>query len=166
MMTLVNTAYEMGALRRSLVEAFPDIDDETLHDTLDGCSDLNQLIAELVRSSLADSDMIEALRIRVDAMRSRQARLEQRKDKKREAARAAMEAAGLMKLVEPDCTIALRESARAAVIADETLIPEWFWVPQPSKLDKAAVFAALKGGTAVTGAELSDRRLILNIRTK
>ncbi|MGE0629996.1 MAG: siphovirus Gp157 family protein [Hyphomicrobiaceae bacterium] len=165
-MNIQTTALQIGELRQRLLESFPDVDDQTMHDTLDGCSNLNELIAELVRSSLADADLVEALRLRVDDMRSRQARLEQRKDKKREAARAAMEVAGLGKLVEPDCTISLREAPRAVIIIDEVLIPEWFWVPQPAKLDRMAVLNTLKGGTAVSGAELADRRLILSIRTK
>ena len=38
-------------LRQRLIEAFPRIDDETLHDTLEGITTLEDLIAETIRSA-------------------------------------------------------------------------------------------------------------------
>ena len=42
-------------LRRRLLEAEPDLDETTLLDTLEGLTDLNEAIAELVRSALVDA---------------------------------------------------------------------------------------------------------------
>ena len=42
-------------LRQQLIEAFPRIDDETLHDTLEGITTLEELIAETIRSALLDA---------------------------------------------------------------------------------------------------------------
>ncbi len=41
-------------LRRRLLEAEPDLDEQTLLDTLEGATDLNAAIGELVRSALLD----------------------------------------------------------------------------------------------------------------
>ena len=51
-------------LRQRLIEAFPRIDDDTLHDTLEGITTLEDLIAETIRSAPYDKpeDYVEALR--------------------------------------------------------------------------------------------------------
>ena len=41
-------------LRREIQERFPDADEETLQDTLEGLTDLNEMISAVVRSRLDD----------------------------------------------------------------------------------------------------------------
>lgn len=155
-----------SALRRRLLEAEPDIDDHTLHDTLEGATNLHETIAALVRSSLDDADLIAALKLRIAENRERLERLSGRLEKKRAVALAAMEEAGLDKVMEADFTLSLRPSPPSVVVTDEKLIPEWFWVPQPAKLDKRALLETMKAGTAVNGAALSNSRRSLQVRTK
>ena len=45
-------------------------------------------------------------------------------------------------------------------ITDDSLLPDTYLVPQPPKVDKAGIKAALKAGTAVTGAELTEKNNI------
>ena len=45
---------EYGILRESLLEQIPDLDAETLADTLEEITDLREMLAELVRSALED----------------------------------------------------------------------------------------------------------------
>lgn len=152
--------------KRRILLAEPDIDDETLADTLEGATNLHEAITRLVRSALDDADLIAALKLRIDDQRERLDRLNGRLEKKREIALAAMEEAGLDKIMEPDFTLSLRPSPPSVVVTDEKLIPEWFWVPQPAKLDKRALLDTMKAGTAVNGAALSNSRRSLQVRTK
>jgi hypothetical protein len=46
--------HRYGILRQKLLEAFPETDDETIRDTLEGITTLDELIAEIVRSALID----------------------------------------------------------------------------------------------------------------
>ena len=154
------------ALRRQIIEAIPDIDETTLADTLEGATNLHEAIGALVRSALDDEDLVSALKVRLEAYRQRLDRLGQRIKTKRGLAKSAMEEAGIDKIVEADFTLSLRTAPPAVVITDETAIPEWFWIPQSPKLDKRALADALKAGTAVTGAELSNAERSLSIRTK
>ena len=85
---------------------------------------------------------------------------------KREVALAVMEETGIEKLCEPDFTVSLRISPPGVVITSEEDIPEWFWIPQDPKLDKRAILEAIKAGTAVAGAELSNTKVSLSVRTK
>jgi hypothetical protein len=152
--------------RRRLLEADPDLDEVTLADTLEGITDLNEAIAEVVRSALLDAAYIAGLKQRIDEMRARLDRLELRHERKRAAVLDAMEAAGIAKISEPDFTVTLKASPLSVCITDETAIPEWFWIPQPARLDKRSLLDALKAGTGITGAELANRQATLSIRTK
>ena len=153
-------------LRRRLIEADPEIDETTLLDTLEGATDLHEAIGEVVRSALEDEAMLNGLKGRLEDLKSRLARIKHRLDKKREVALAVMEDTGIEKLMEPDFTVSLRVSPPGVVITSEDDIPEWFWVPQDPKLDKRAILDAIKAGTAVTGAELSNSKISLAVRTK
>jgi hypothetical protein len=166
MSSLSHSVAHFAELRRRLLESDPDIDEVTLLDTLEGITDLNEAIAEIVRSALLDASYISGLRQRVDEMRQRLDRLEARHDRKRATVLEAMEAAGIAKITEPDFTVTLKAAPPAVCITDEQAIPEWFWIPQPARLDKRALLETLKAGTGVTGAELSNRQNSLAIRTK
>ena len=61
-MSLSHHAYLLERLRTE----FPEADEETLMDTVEGLSDLDEVIAEIVRSRLEDLAMAEALRRRRD----------------------------------------------------------------------------------------------------
>ena len=65
-----------AVLRERLLTAFPDADAETIRDTLEGISDLNELIAEVIRSALIDEALQAGLRSRLDDMKERLGRLE------------------------------------------------------------------------------------------
>lgn len=51
-------------------------------------------------------------------------------------------------------------TSKATEITDEAAIPQVFRIPQPDKIDKAGILAALKDGTIITGAQLVERQSI------
>ena len=68
-------------LREKLVEEFRDIDEETLNDTLEGLTNLHEILAAVIRSQQRDGDMVKALKERIGEMRERLKRFEQRIEK-------------------------------------------------------------------------------------
>jgi Siphovirus Gp157 len=153
-------------LKQRILTAHPGLDDETLADTLEGITNLHEMIAAVIRSALVDEALQAGLRTRLEEMRQRLARLEERGAKKRQLALEAMCEAELKKLEEPDFTASARAGPPPLVIVAEPEIPEPYWVPQPPKLDRQSLLADLKRGALIQGAQLGNPKHCLAVRTK
>jgi hypothetical protein len=153
-------------LRQQLCAEYPAIDDETLQDTLEGLTNLPEMLGCVLRSHLDDLAFLAALRTRILDMQERFARIEYRADKKRALVASVMERAGIKKLTEPDFTASLREVPPGLIVIEEGKIPEAFWKPQPPKLDRKALLVALKAGEVVAGAALGNGSTTLAVRTR
>jgi hypothetical protein len=152
--------------RQRLIADFPSADEETLLDTLEGITDLHEMIAAVIRSALVDEALHSGLRFRVDDMKERLSRLELRANKKRELALEAMSDVGLTKLEQPDFTASTRAGSPALVVIAEERIPDSYWLPQPPKLDRQAILGELKRGIEIPGAQMSNPKPALSVRTK
>ncbi len=153
-------------IREQIRNEFPDIDDETLADTVEGLTNLNEMLGVVVRSHLDDMAIIEALKSRVADMQDRLSRISKRGEKKRELVTSVMEQADLKKLAEADFTVSLRSTSAPLVVTEEGSIPEPFWKPQALKLDRQGLITALKSGEQVSGVVLGNPRMTIAIRTK
>jgi hypothetical protein len=149
-----------------LLGSWPELDQETLADTLEGITGLHEMIAAVIRSALVDEALQAGLRTRLEEMRQRLVRLEDRGAKKRDLALEAMCEVGLKKLEEPDFTASARAGLPPLLILAEPEIPEPYWVPQPPKLDRQALLADLKRGAVINGAQLGNPKPCLAVRTK
>lgn len=154
------------ALAAELKQAYAEIDQETLEDTLEGLSDLPDLLKEVVRSSLDDEVLVEALQERVAAMKERLERLQTRHGHKRALVTATMTKAGLAKILAEDFSVSLRQGPARLDITDEKAISPAFLVMQAPKIDRAGILAALKQGEAVAGAALQTGLSYVQVRTK
>jgi hypothetical protein len=152
--------------RDRLLAEIPDLDEETLSDTLEGITDLREMLAEVVRSALDDEALAGGLSTRMADMKARLERFEARARRKRELALRAMAEAEIPKLAEPDFTASLRQGAPKLEVIAEDKIPAAYWKPQPPKLDKQGLLVALKTGTAIEGASLMAAQMQLSVRTK
>ncbi len=153
-------------LRQQLEARFPNADEETLLDTLEGMTNLNEMVAEVIRSRLEDLALITGLRTRLSDMQARLGRLEDRAEKKKEIVATVMERAGLKKLMQPDFTLSLRPTAPPLVVVDEAQIPDAFWKSQAPKLDRQGLIGALTNGRDVPGATLGNGGMTISVRTK
>ncbi len=138
-------------LRERLAADFPDADEECLRDTLEGLTNLTDMLAEVLRSALEDQAFGSALRSRIGDMQARLSRIEERARKKRDLVCSVMERADVRKLTEPDITVSLRPSRAPLVLTDEAAIPGDYWKAQAPKLDRQGLIAALSAGRDVPG---------------
>lgn len=157
---------EHELLRQQLCADFPGIEDEALQGTLEGLTNLPEMLGGVLRSHLDDFAILAALRTRILDMQERFARIEYRADKKRALVATVMDRAGIKKIAEPDFTASLREVPPGLIVIEEGKIPEAFWKPQPPKLDRKALLAALKAGEVVAGAALGNGSTTLAVRTR
>ena len=153
-------------LRNRLLAEVPEIDEQTLADTLEGLTDLREMLAEIIRSALDDEALVAGLSTRLSDMKARIERFETRAKRKRELALKAMSEAEISKLMATDFTASLRHGVPLLEVIEETKIPAAYWKPQPPKLDRQGLLAALKGGTIIEGAVLEPARMQLSVRTK
>jgi hypothetical protein len=58
-----------------LLTDFSTLDEQTLRDTLEGITDLHEMIAAVIRSAVVDEALHSGLRFRIDDMKERLSRL-------------------------------------------------------------------------------------------
>ena len=111
-------------LKERLLASYSFDDEETLAETLEGITDLHEMIAAVIRSALVDEALHAGLRFRLDDMKERLSRLELRATKKRQLALEAMSEVVLTKLEQSDFTASARPGAPALTVIAEERIPE------------------------------------------
>ena len=153
-------------LRSRLLAEIPDIDEETLADTLEGITDLREMLAEVIRSALEDEALASGLSTRLNDMKARLERLETRAGRKRQLALRAMSEADIQKLAESDFTASLKQGAPTLDVVDEVKVPAAYWKPQPSKLDRQGLLSALKAGVAIEGVAIAPTQTQLSVRAR
>ena len=153
-------------LKEKLTAAFPEVGDDTLTDTLEGITDLHEMITAVIRSALVDEALSTGLRNRLNDMKERLARLEERGFKKRKLALEAMDEVGLNKLQQPDFTASARPGSPSLLVTAESDVPAPYWVPQPPKMDRQALLGELKRGNEIPGVQLNNPKTVLVVRTK
>lgn len=155
-----------NTLRDMLLAELPCLDAETLADTLEGETNLHEMVAAIARSALEDEAMVDCLVKRLDDMKARRDRLQLRADRKRALVLRVMSEARLTKLVVPDFTLSVRSGSPSLEVVVEALVPDAYWKPQPPKLDRQSLITDLKRGVAIDGVRLSPAHPHLAIRTR
>jgi len=153
-------------IREWLLQHFPDVDDQTIRDTLEGETNLHEMIAAVIRSALVDEALSAGLRKRLEDMKERLTRLDERGAKKRQLALEAMAEAGLSKLQQSDFTASTRPGSPSLLVTAEGEVPSPYWVPQAPKLDRQALLGQLKRGAEIPGVQLNNPKPVLVVRTK
>lgn len=141
-------------------------DDDAIRDTLEGETDLDQQIRALVLSIGDDKALIAGLTAHVAELNERLTRFKNRVEAKRTLILQAMTIADVEKYEFDAATVSRRKTAPAVRVIEEADIPSDYWAPQPPKLDKRKLLAALTEGTIIPGAALSNQHDTVSIRTK
>lgn len=158
-------------LREMLLVQCPELaeDEQTLADTLEGISSIDEALAAVARSIEDDEALADGCKKRMVELAERAARFSQRIETKRRLIAETMERAGLAKVTLHDMTLSLSHPAPKVIITDESRLPAHVMVaPEPPapKPDRKAIAGLLKSGVAVPGAELSNGGISLTVRRK
>ena len=153
-------------LRERIQAEEKDIDEQTLADTVEGLTDLHEIVAAIIRSALVDEALASGLKERIKAMQERLERFEDRASKRRQIARDVMGETEIKKITAPDFTVSLRPGTPSLVVVDEAVIPEAFWEPQAPRLNRQTLLSELKQGEPIAGVALSNPQPVLSVRTR
>jgi len=165
-MNLEFAAIHYRAVRDRLQAEDPQIDEQTLADTVEGLTDLHEILTAVIRAALADEALAAGLKVRVAEMEDRLARLQDRAAKRRQIAKDVMVELDLKKLTAPDFTASIRPGMPALTVIDEAAVPSIYWEPRDPRLNRQGLVADLKQGAEITGVSLSNPEPVLSVRTK
>ncbi len=163
---LPSSAIRYKALRVRLAAEDPSLDERTLADTVEGLTDVHEILMAIVRAALEDEAHATGLKGRVAEMEDRLHRLQDRAAKRRQIAKEVMTELDLKKLQAPDFTASIRAGFPSLMVLNENEIPSIYWEPRDPKLDRATLIADLKNGREVGGATLSNPEPVLSVRTR
>jgi hypothetical protein len=165
-MNLEFAATTYRAIRDRIRKQDPQFDEQALADTVEGLTDLHEILAAVVRAVLADEAMATGLRCRISDMQGRLDRLQDRAAKRRQIAKDVMAELDLKKLTAPDFTASIRPGLPALVVLNEDAVPKTYWEPGEPRLRRQILASDLKGGVEVAGATLSNPEPVLSVRVR
>jgi hypothetical protein len=154
------------AVRERIRALEPELDEQTLADTVEGLTDVHEILAAIVRAALADEALATGLKSRIAEMQERLERLQERAAKRRQIVKDTMVELDLKKLMAPDFSASIRPGMPALLVIDEAAVPSIYWEPREPRLDRQGLLAELKQGTEITGVTLSNPEPVLSVRIK
>jgi hypothetical protein len=98
---LIVAAAGYRAIQDRIRAVDPQIDEQTLSDTVEGLTDLHEILTAIIRAALADQALATGLEGRIAEMEARRDRLQDRAAKRRQIAKDAMVEVDLKKLSRP-----------------------------------------------------------------
>lgn len=141
-------------------EGEPDL----IADMIEGETGLHEAIGKVLDGVIDDEGLLAGIAAITSAYADRAKRIADRVIRRRNAIERAMSVGELTKLELPQATLSLRRVPPKLHIVSEATIPDSFWVPQPPKLDRGEIAAAIKAGHEVPGAALDNGSTTLAIR--
>ena len=163
-MTVAAAGYRL--IRDRIRAEDPQIDERTLADTVEGLTDLHEIVAAIVRSALTDEALATGLKGRIAEMQDRLDRLQDRASKRRHIAKDVMTELDIKKITAPDFSVSIRPGMPALLVLDESAVPSLFWQPSAPRLNRQGLLSELKNGADITGVTLSNPEPVLSVRTR
>jgi hypothetical protein len=164
-MNLEFSALTYRAIRDRIRAEDPQIDEQTLADTVEGLTDLHEIITVIIRSALADEALATGLKSRIADMQERLDRLQDRASKRRQVAKDVMIDLDIKKITAPDFSVSIRAGLPLMVI-DEAAVPSIYWQPSAPRLKRQELLSELKDGAAIEGVALSNPEPVLSVRVR
>ena len=165
-MSLEFAAIAYRAIRDRIRAEDPQIDEQALADTVEGLTDLHEILGVIIRAALADQALATGLEVRIGEMQARRDRLQERAAKRRQIAKDVMVELDLKKITAPDFTVSIRPGMPSLLVLDEAAVPSIYWEPREPRLNRQELLNELKDGAEIQGVALSNPEPVLSVRTK
>jgi hypothetical protein len=154
---VLDAAYNYRTIRERLLAGDPSLadDPECLLDTLEGCTDLREAIALMLRIAKRIEFETEGLAEYINAMQIRKAERLHRAGTMRATALTIMSEHEIKKIEAPDLTASRTPAPRSVIITNENLIPERYQRIK-REANRTEIKKALLNRLDVPGADLSN----------
>lgn len=160
--------YEISQHYLSALEFFGDVDNDmpldAALDTLEAIEgDFEQKVISVAAYAKQLDAEAEAIKAAMERMEKRRKAIEHRADYLKDYAKVCMEQMGKKKVSHPWFNLSIQKNPPSVTVYDEAALPfEYIVEIVTTKVDKAAIKAALTAGVAVSGAKLSNgTRLVI-----
>ena len=168
---LRTVAHDYARQRQALIDATGlDENDECLADTLEGISNLDELIVAALREAKQAQAMAEAIKAIIAENNERRERLIAKAERIRFAVACAMQDAGLHKITAPDMTVSERMSKPAPKVIDADALPAWAKVEKisyaPNRDAIKQAFEEDPQGFSCPGVIVTNAEPVLTVRSK
>lgn len=162
-LTKIQQLKKMLADESVLYDENGDVDATLLLDMIEGETDLHELLLEVDESVAQYESNVEAIKVRIEGLNKRKARMQKSADTLRTIIMSAMDKAGIQKINDACTTLSLKVKPPSLMVTDESLLPSDYFEMKPI-LNKKTLLADLKDGKEIQGAELSPEGISLMIR--
>lgn len=141
-------------------------EDEVLRaDMIEGETDAKECLRKLERQRQDTLGLIKGLAIVIEDLHARRGRFERREEAMRRLMHKVLDAADLPKMELPEATLSIRKGTPKVIITEQNDIPDYY-IRIKKEPDRTLIGAALKAGSSVPGAVLSNAEPHLSIRTR
>jgi hypothetical protein len=165
-MNLEFAAITYRSIRDRIRGEDPNIDEQTLADTVEGLTDLHEIVTVIIRSALSDEALASGLKSRIGEMQNRLERLQDRASKRRQIAKDVMVELDLKKITAPDFSVSIRPGLPSLMVIDEAAVPSIYWQPSAPRLKRQELLSELKDGSEIEGVALSNPEPVLSVRVR
>ena len=164
-MSRVHEEISRAAAVRQRLEELKATDPDLVLDTIEGETDLLEIMAWLLRK-LGDEDyMQDGITARIADLQTRRRDSEGRSERLRDTLLRCVEATGEKSVRLAEATLSVANRVPGIATIDEALLPETFFRVE-RKASRTAINAALKAGEEVPGVTLSNGGSSLTVRRK
>lgn len=150
---------------KALLAEYPQLtdDEELLKDTLEGNTRFNEVMERFLDALRENETLAEAISQRIGKLRERQTRLTHRAQFYRSLMHRLLDWAGIKSVTLPEAKISVINSPDKVIITDESAITDDF-MRITKEPNKTAIKNALKSGSIVPGATLSNGGTTISVR--
>lgn len=161
-MSLHNEIQAAKALRETLSDILDD--EDALRDTIEGETNLHEVIARVISSLDDDAALVAAINDQISRHQHRRDRVKSRLEAKRQSIAQAMLIGEIKTLETASGTATIKNTPKKLIVTEESDIPTAYWKTEP-KLNRKGLLDALKDGANVPGATLSNGGQTIQIRS-
>jgi len=138
-------------------------DEELFRDTLEGNTRFNEIMDRLLGEMRDNETLAEATSARIAKIRERQTRLTHRAQFYRSLMHRLLTVTGIQSVALAEAKVSIMKLPDKVIITDESAVPDAF-MKITKEPNKTAIKNAIKTGTYVPGAVLSNGSTTISVR--